>query len=269
MAKAKCPEFENHERWLVSYADMVTLLFAVFVVLFALKEDGSKASQDAAGSLQESFNKPLEDIPVEHRVGPTEQGFGIFEHMRGNSVRPPLTKKFPGLTDNIKIIEEEMNRVHMQIEERLYGPEKFPDARKPGEERIVAVERTKDGFKLRLLARHFYDPGDTHIKRGALKDLNTIAKILRELGRPIMIEGHTDSSPPQGDQSNWDLSALRATHVLQYLVREHNFPATKLGASGYADTRPMANNSTEQGRVLNRRIEIKVEYDPNTHQDSE
>ena len=84
MGKHKCPEFENHERWLVSYADMLTLLFAVFVVLYALKDDGEK-SQDAAGSLEESFNKPLEDIPPSQRISPTDAGFGIFDNQVGNS----------------------------------------------------------------------------------------------------------------------------------------------------------------------------------------
>ena len=78
--KHKCPEFENHERWLVSYADMLTLLFALFVVLYALKEGGQSQVQKTAGSMQESFNTPLEDIPIDRQVGPTEQGFGIFDH---------------------------------------------------------------------------------------------------------------------------------------------------------------------------------------------
>ena len=77
--KQKCPEFENHERWLVSYADMLTLLFAVFVVLYALKEGGEPQTRKTAGSMQESFNTPLEDIPIDRQIGPVEQGFGIFD----------------------------------------------------------------------------------------------------------------------------------------------------------------------------------------------
>src|SRR5690606_1087601 len=101
VAKKKCPEFENHERWLVSYADMVTLLFAVFVVLYALNMgDDKKPAEDAAGSIQESFTVPLEDIPIERRVGPVEAGFGIFDHLRGNSPRAPINRKFPVNADS-------------------------------------------------------------------------------------------------------------------------------------------------------------------------
>src|SRR5690606_3424634 len=107
--KGKCPEFENHERWLVSYADMVTLLFAVFVVLYSLNMSASKSKSDqVTGSMQESFNTPLEEIPPDQRVGPTEQGFGIFENLRGDSVRRPIIIKFPNGQMNQKVIDDEM-----------------------------------------------------------------------------------------------------------------------------------------------------------------
>lgn len=266
--KQKCPAFENHERWLVSYADMLTLLFAVFVVLYSLNLSQEDKSAKAAASIEESFNRPLEDIPESHRVGPTEAGFGIFEHFRGSSIRPPLSKKFPGLKDRPKIIDQEMNRLRMQLEERLYGPDKFPKGADGGAARVVNVVRTEDGFKLQLLARHFYDSGATKIRRQALPQLDVITRTLKELGRPIVIEGHTDSVPPKG-LNNWQLSALRATDILQYMVTNHNFPPTRLAAAGYADTRPMAANSTEAGRMLNRRIEIRVKYDPDISQEAE
>ena len=261
--KAKCPEFENHERWLVSYADMVTLLFAVFVVLYSLNMSASKADKSVAGSLQESFNTPLPDIPVDRRVGPTEQGFGIFDHFKGQSVRPSLIQKYPSSPQRVKIIDNEMNKLKMTLEERLYGPNKFrPD--KPGSERVVDVVRTAKGFKLQLLARHFYEPGSTNVSRSALKELDEVAAVLKEFGRPIRIEGHTDSLPAPGELGNWEISALRATNIVKYLIRRHNFPATSLSAAGFADLHPIASNGSESGRQLNRRVEIHVDYDAET-----
>lgn len=264
MAKKKCPEFENHERWLVSYADMLTLLFAVFVVLYALNlsDEQASPSEELAGSMQESFATPLEDIPFDRRIGPTESGFGIFEHFRGNQVRPPISIKYPGLEKKIKIIDSEKAQTEAKIQERLYGPKKYLGSKKSGEARIVDVQRTGRGFKLKLLARHFYQSGAIKVQKAALADLDIVVDTLKQLGRDVTVEGHTDAVPPKGRQTNWELSALRASYVLQYMIHKHNFPATKLSAAGYADLRPIAHNGTAQGRTMNRRIEMHVNYDP-------
>lgn len=260
--KHKCPEFENHERWLVSFADMMTLLFALFVVLFSLK-DGSDSPEieQAAGSISESFNMILEDIPVHRRVGPSEAGFGIFEHFHGDSIRPPLSKKFPGIRERIKVIDDEMHKVKLQLKNRLYGDKAYRDPNKPGHERIVSVHRDTDGFRVRLLGTHFFGTGSYRMKKQGLKELDEVAKILKELGRNITIEGHTDAVASTGTFDNWQLSSLRSSEVLRHFIVKNGFPASKLSAAGYADTRPIADNSSSSGRKLNRRVEIKVHYD--------
>ena len=267
--KVKCPEFENHERWLVSYADMVTLLFAVFVVLYALNLSGAKQQDAAAGSMQESFNTPLEEVPPEQRVGPTEQGFGIFDHLKGNTPRSPVTPKFPDAAQPLKVIDSELNRVRTVLEDRLYGPNRFRDPNKAGQDRIVEITRTQTGFEIRMLARHFFEAGSYHVRKEAMKEMNEVAKVLKDLGRPLIVEGHTDSLPPKGNLSNWELSALRATSVVEYFITAQNFPAMKLAAAGYADQRPIHHNGTEAGRALNRRIEIHVRYDSENNIDPE
>jgi chemotaxis protein MotB len=258
--KGKCPEFENHERWLVSYADMLTLLFAVFVVLFALKEGGEPQVQKAAGAMQESFNTPLEDIPLDRAKGPMEQGFGIFDHFKGDQILAPLVDKYPSFSSRVKVIEAEMDQVKAEIEERLYGPEKNSKMDDVGMARIVSVERTATGFKLQLVARYFFEEGSTKIKPGALKNLDEVIDVVHKLGRDVTIEGHTDAQPQHSKQSTWDVSTLRATAVVKYMIEHHRFPPSKLSAAGYADTRPIAHNGTESGRRLNRRIEIHVNY---------
>jgi chemotaxis protein MotB len=265
MSKKKCPEFENHERWLVSYADMLTLLFAVFVVLYALNVSSSKPTQtnaELAGSLEESFSTPMDEIPVDRRVGPTEAGYGIFENFKGNQVRPTISKKYPGMKERIAVIETEMNRVKKELEERLYGPQKMPDADKPGQARIVDVSRSGKGFKLQLLARHFYKPGEFEVRRDTLPELDKVIVILKELGREITIEGHTDGTKAEGKMSNWELSALRAGWVARYMVNQHNFSSRQVSIAGYGDSRPIVSNGNAEGRSLNRRIEIQVHYDP-------
>ncbi len=260
--KQKCPEFENHERWLVSFADMMTLLFAVFVVLYALKKEGASEAkiQQAAVSIQESFNDVMEDIPDVKRVGPTEQGFGIFEHRKGDRIRPPIVTKYPSAERNMKVIDQEMKKIAEMINLRLYGKEKIRELEKKGQERIVSVQRDLDGFRVRLLATHFYKAGSYRVNPKALDDLNQVGTILKELGRDITVEGHTDAVPAKGELSNWELSSLRASFIVKHFVEELNFSPTTVSAAGYADTRPVASNSTEETRALNRRIEIKVHY---------
>jgi chemotaxis protein MotB len=265
--KAKCPEFENHERWLLGYADMVTLLFALFVVLFAQKM-GCKESKAAASatsqSIQDALNTPLPEIPIDRRVGPTPEGMGIFEHFKGDQLREPLTRKYPSSSQRARVIEMEMKRLRVLVEERLYGPNKYPQGGEKGHERIVSIERTAQGFKLQLAARHFFTSGEYQVRREALRELNEVGEILMELGRPVVVEGHTDNIPASGQFSNWEISSLRAASVAKYLIKQVGFPASKTTMAGYADLRPVAQNSTEAGRSMNRRIEIHVNYDPDS-----
>ncbi|MCX6117192.1 MAG: flagellar motor protein MotB [Proteobacteria bacterium] len=262
--KAKCPEFENHERWLVSYADMVTMLFALFVVLFAQKM-GCKESKAAATatsqSIQDALNTPLPEIPIDRKVGPTVQGMGIFDNFKGDQLREPLSQRYPSSKQRTRVIDMEMKRVRALVEERLYGPEKYPQGGDKGQERVVSIERTAQGFKLQLAARHFFGSGEYQVRREALKELNDVGDILMELGKPIVVEGHTDSVPSSGTFSNWEISGLRAASIVKYLVNQTGFPSTKISMAGYANLRPISQDSTEAGRAMNRRIEIHINYD--------
>ena len=261
--KQKCPEFENHERWLVSYADMVTMLFALFVVLYALKEEGAKSQEVkkvVAESVADALNIPLPDIPIDRKVGPTSQGMGIFDNFKGDQIREPLVQKYRA-ANRPKVIDLEMNKVKLLIEDRMYGPNKFPEKGDKGLERIVNIQKTASGFKLQLAARHFFESGEYQMRRGALKEMEKIGEILVDLGRPIVVEGHTDNVPASGQYSNWEISSLRAASVAKYLVKTSGFPATKVAIAGYADLRPIAQNTTDAGRAMNRRIEIHINYE--------
>lgn len=261
--KKKCPEFENHERWLVSYADMMTLLFALFVVLYALKDGGSQDTRvdQAAASIRESFNEVMEDIPPHRRVGPTQMGFGIFEHMHGDQVNPPVIEKYPNPDSFMRLIDDEMKQLNREIELRLYGDQRFRETEAQGQQRIVTVHRDDTGIRVRLLAAHFFAPGSYQVNQNTHKELLNVAAVVRELGRRVTIEGHTDSTPMRGNLTNWDLSSLRATQVVRFFIEQANFPPTSIGGTGFADVRPVASNATAESRALNRRIEIKVHYD--------
>jgi chemotaxis protein MotB len=91
--------------------------------------------------------------------------------------------------------------------------------------------------------------------------MEKIGEILVDLGRPIVVEGHTDNVPASGQYSNWEISSLRAASVAKYIVKTSGFPATKVAIAGYADLRPIAQNTTDAGRAMNRRIEIHINYE--------
>ena len=261
--KAKCPEFENHERWIIPYADMVTMLFALFVVLYALKQGGStptEVNKVVVASVADALNMPLPEIPIDRKVSPTQQGMGIFDNFKGDQHREPLTQKFPSGAHRAKVIEAEMNRTRLLVEERLYGPNKNPEKGDKGLERIVSVEKTSTGFKLQLAARHFFESGEYQMRREALKEMEQVSQILMELGRPIVIEGHTDNVPSAGQYSNWEISALRAASVAKYMIKTAGYPSTKIAIAGYADLHPVAQNTSDAGRSMNRRIEIHINY---------
>lgn len=263
--KQKCPEFENHERWLVSFADMMTLLFAVFVVLYALKTGGNEENEaqveQAASSIRESFNEVYEDIPEHRRLGPSEDGFGIFEHMQGDQISPPVIDRYPGSDRFLRLLDNEMQRLNKQVELRLYGDRKFRDLSGKGDERVISVHRDDKGVQVRLLAAHFFPSGSYKLSKKTYAELLEVADIVKQLGRPVTIEGHTDSLPVAGGLNNWDLSSLRATAVVRFFIEQANFPPTSIGGTGYGDSRPIASNATESSRSLNRRIEIRVHYD--------
>ncbi len=259
--KQKCPEFENHERWLVSFADMMTLLFALFVVLFALKDGAdSPEIEQAAAAAAESFNMNLEEIPVGRRIGPNEAGFGIFEQFDGDKVMPPMLKKFPRIKKEIKVLESDKKMVEKILEDRLYGDSRNTGAKKEGFSKVVSVHRSEEGLVMRLMASHFYGPGEYKVRKNTQKDLKVVADILKDIGRPVVVEGHTDSLPAAGGFSNWDISALRASHITRSLIKSYRFPKSLVSAGGYADTRPISSNSTKAGRSLNRRIELRIKY---------
>jgi chemotaxis protein MotB len=263
--KAKCPEFENHERWIIPYADMVTMLFALFVVLYALKQGGStptEVTKVVEASIADALNNPLPEIPLDRRVDPIQQGVGIFDNFRGDQLIEPLTQKFPSAAHRAKVIEAEMNRTRLLVEERLYGPNKNPAKGDKGFERIVSVEKTATGFKLQMAARHFFESGEYQMRREALKEMEQVSQILMELGRPIVIEGHTDNVPSAGQYSNWEISALRAASVAKYMIKTAGYPSSKIAIAGYADLHPVAQNTSEAGRAMNRRIEIHINYAP-------
>jgi chemotaxis protein MotB len=231
--KKREPEIHS-ERWLVSYADFITLLFAFFVVLYASSQVDRARMSALGDAIQHAF-----------------QELGVLP----NGGLSPLTAgKIPGgpadLTPAMKLKHEaDLPRLKQQLEKILAQEIR---------NRSVALRLGPDGLVISLQEMAFFGSGAASMRLDAQAAFSRIIAVLH--GYDLRIEGHTDNVPIRTAQfrSNWELSTARATGIIQDLITQHNFSPEQLSAAGYAEFHPVASNATEEGRKLNRRIDIVV-----------
>ncbi|HEU4401933.1 MAG TPA: flagellar motor protein MotB [Candidatus Polarisedimenticolia bacterium] len=239
MRKKKPPEHENHERWLVSYADFITLLFAFFVVMFAI----SQVDVQKMGRFVESMNIAFDfPIPAEAPI----QGGGTQGPHSGKPTIVPSKSMIPEPVTTRRSVE-----MCKQIDERVRGSEL---------EGKVHTRLSKRGVVVSLREGAFFDPGEADIKPDALSKLRAIGELLEPGSIPIIVEGHTDNTPIHTPQfpSNWELSTARAAKIVAYLIDELHYDPQRLSIAGYAEYRPVAENDTSEGRAANRRVDLVV-----------
>jgi chemotaxis protein MotB len=242
--KKQPPEHENHERWLVSYADFITLLFAFFVVMFAT----SQTDKNKAKAVEDSVNKALADGSLSSMVvtmfggAPKDKGKGNAQ-MHGPGGAEKIAEKPPGqvaeLLPSLKVLSKE-------LEEEI----------KSGKIQITMEAR---GLVISFRQAALFPSGTATVLQDALQPVSKIAKAIREIPNPVRLEGHTDSVPIHNDlyQSNWELSAARSIALMR-LLTEDGVPVEKLSIAGYADNAPAESNATEEGRARNRRVDVVV-----------
>jgi len=220
-----------HDRWLVSYADFITLLFAFFVVMYSAAQLDKRRAGQLATAIQTAFlqHGSLPDKPSD--VG------GLSESGTASNLSV-------GETDEFKLLKG-------QIESALAGEISAGD---------VAVQQSGEGLVVSLREIGFFDSGSDEIKASSAGAFARLADILRQTDREIRIEGHTDNVPIHNARfsSNWDLSAARATATVRLLIQSYSLRPQLLGASGYAEYRPVASNDSPAGRAANRRVDIVV-----------
>lgn len=230
MRKKKHPEHVNHERWLVSYADFITLLFAFFVVMFAVSRVDSKKMN----SFSESFSRA---------VGESFMLEGGTSILREGGPPPPEP---PGNGEGR--LPKELERLAKALADKredLSG---------------LKVLRRRNELVIRLSDSVLFDSGEDTVKEPAVRVLATIANELRERKVDIRVEGHTDDVPIRTVRfhSNWDLSAARATAVIAQLAGPGRIAPGRLAASGYGEFHPVASNLTPDGRAQNRRVDLVI-----------
>jgi len=249
MALKKEPEpHVNHERWLVSYADFITLLFAVFVVLYAMGQSDKKKVEEVMQSIQSSFGMAS--------AGGTAPKINVIASQTITvipSLKPELTISPMGRTRSgqakTRAEEKDFRQIKSAVEAYLI---------KQGAQSKVTLEITRRGLIVSLKEAGFFNSGQANIKPEAYEMINTIAEVMTQYNNPMRLEGHTDNIPINTAQfpSNWELSTARATNGLKYLLKNFNVDANKISATGYAEFRPIADNATPDGRARNRRVDL-------------
>jgi chemotaxis protein MotB len=251
-------EHENHERWLVSGYDMMTLLFAVFVVLFAISSTNISKVKLLEQSLQEAFSGPV------LTGGRALMKTGDESEAEKAPPQPPLPTLSPtqavAQAMNPKDAEEAAKQA--RAEERSFqNLKKRIDrlAKEAGLAEKMSTTVTPDGLKIRLVTDGvLFDSGSAVVKSRGRPTLAQIGRIIDHEGRhPVRVEGHTDDRPIATSQypSNWQLSGARAAAVVQQL-NGAGVSAKRMSLAGYAAQHPIAGNATPAGRAQNRRVEI-------------
>jgi len=243
--KHRHEEQENLERWLVSYADFITLLFAFFTVLYALSMSDKAKYKNAVENIQRAFLSAggvfaLKGSPFVPFERPADKGSAI----------PPSASD---AGSHSKTDGEALAKVTEQIRGLFTSTTGLSMGANQ-----VSIAKSDEGYKIRLGENILFKPGSDRIRKEHIPFLYEIGKRLAQLGYPVQIEGHTDKLPSTDEHANWELSLARSYNIVRFLVTGAGFPEGKISIIGYGDTQPINSNETEEGRAKNRRVEIAI-----------
>ena len=243
--KQKHPEHENLERWLVSYADFITLLFATFVVLYALAQVDATDFAKLEESLKNAFSQSGNLFEGQQSI--MDGSDSLFDQQQANSFIPSLMLEYI----SPKYEEESFKEIEEAIQELS----------KAGELDGISSKITDKGLLLTFDDKYLFAPASAYLDSSAKKLLDKVGVLIckKFVLHSMRIEGHTDSDPINSSKypSNWELSAARASSVVRYMIDRFKFSPSLFSAIGYADTRPLETAISPKDPA-NRRVEILI-----------
>ena len=236
MAKHKHEEHENHERWLVSYADFITLLFAFFVVMYSISSVNEGRYRTVSESIKAALN-PLSNHSGENRI------INIGEAKSVQQGRNPSDAK-------LTVLQRLNKQIQAISDKQVKDLVAF----------VTIVQRINGDIVIMIPDRLLFNSGEATVRAEALPFLEGLGGVILELNRHTRIEGHTDNVPIRTAlfPSNWELSSTRAVMVVRVLSELYGVPADHLAAVGHADTRPITANADAEQRAKNRRVEVVI-----------
>jgi len=247
MMRQKRKPHASHERWLVSYADFITLMFAFFVVLYASSQTDIRKQAQVARAINQAF-KAL-GLFQPDKIDPNAKPVALSPDQTVTPVNIVLGDELSA--QPTPAVKADFDRMRKELEARLSNQIA---------QHVVALNIGRNGLVISLREAGFYDSGSTNPHPGSLGSIESIVSVLRPTPYDIRIEGHTDNVPIHTSQfaSNWELSTARATRMAKIFIENFKFEPQRLAASGYAEFHPVASNDTAEGRGQNRRVDIIV-----------
>jgi chemotaxis protein MotB len=247
MARKRPPaEHASHERWLVSYADFITLLFAFFVVMFATSQTDKARAQQVSESVKSALEKGGIAATVREVLGGTvdEKGKGNAQ-MKGPGGSQPRNEKNQQLA--VAELLPTMTYLTSELQEELAKGK-------------IEIRLEPRGLVVSLRQATFFPSGADAVDPATYSSLEKLAVTISKLPNSVRLEGHTDSVPINTARfhSNWELSAARAIAVLELLATRYRIDRSRLAIAGYAETVPVAANDTEPDRARNRRVDVVI-----------
>ena len=246
----------THDRWLVSYADFITLLFAFFVVLYAFAKADQKKQKQVSASIDTAF-RTLGLFPS---AGPRPSAGGAPGSASGTAVPAVAGAEAAAIPMNIVMGEEvfsparvrdDLERLHRELAQTLSNQVAT---------HTVSIHMGRDGLVISLREAGFFASGSATPRPETLSTLKQIAVSLSRTPYDLRVEGHTDNMPIHTTEfdSNWELSTARATRIARIFLDMKAMPPERISAAGYAEFHPVATNDTQEGRAENRRVDLVV-----------
>ena len=222
--RKRAEDDENLDRWLLTYADLITLLLAFFVVMYSMSQIDNKKF----GKVSDALNTILRggSSVLRYQEEPTRNGHGLLK------------------LGNLRMVQQKIEEKFKQL----------------GKNETLQTEITERGLVVHILESTLFDKGSAELKPRAMEVLDLIADLLQ--GRPnhIRVEGHTDDTPinTRTYPSNWELSSARATTVVRYFSDNYAIPPDRISALGYGMYRPVSPNNSIENRARNRRVDVVI-----------
>lgn len=232
-------EHVNTERWLISYADFITLMFAVFTVLYAI----SNVDSDKAALASKSVNEAMGLLGVDRNGD---------EALLQLPIESPIV--------DARVVASGRSPVDQRLDDMMLLSELASMIQDHELQKELQAEMTPRGLVITLNEAGFFDSGSAKLKESAYANFAQLAQLLLRYQPELAVEGHTDNRPTRGGRfhSNWELSTARAVTVVEHLVQDFGYRADRLGATGFGEHRPVAQGDTDEARARNRRVEMVV-----------